>query len=64
MIGLGICVRDDDDGAFVLPKTEWHTPKCDVHVGEALGLLSTLHWIHELGLRPIVLNLIQRRWLI
>lgn len=40
-IRLGICIRDGE-GAFVLAKTEWKTPKCDVHVGEALGLLSAL----------------------
>ncbi|AES79744.1 transmembrane protein, putative [Medicago truncatula] len=33
--------------------TEWFTPVCEVHVGEALGLLSALEWVHQLHLGPI-----------
>jgi len=36
-----------------LAKTEWYTPVCEVHVGEALGLLSVLEWVHQLHLGPI-----------
>jgi hypothetical protein len=46
-IGIGMCIRDDSS-TFVLAKTEWISHLCDVHVGEALGLLSTLEWVHEL----------------
>jgi hypothetical protein len=46
-VGIGMRIRDDE-GTFVLAKTEWFEPKCDVHIGEALGLLSALHWVHEL----------------
>jgi hypothetical protein len=51
-VGIGVCLRDDS-GAFVSAKTEWFSPKCDVHVGEALGLLSALKWVHELNLGPV-----------
>jgi hypothetical protein len=47
-----VCIRDDG-GTFVLAKTEWFDPKCDVHIGEALGLLLALHCAHELQLGPI-----------
>jgi hypothetical protein len=26
---------------------------CEVHIGEALGLLSALQWVDKLSLRPI-----------
>jgi len=50
--GIGICIRDDD-GAFVLARTELYAPRCGVHIGEALGLLSALQWVHDLILGPI-----------
>jgi len=40
-VGIGVCIRDDTN-TFVLAKTEWFTPICEVHVGEALGLLSAM----------------------
>ena len=43
-VGLGMCLGDDD-GAFVLARTEWFAPLCDVEVGEAVGLHTTLDWI-------------------
>jgi len=48
---LGIVKCNID--TFVHAKTEWFEPKCDVHIGEALGLLSARHWVHELQLGPI-----------
>jgi ribonuclease HI len=51
-VGIGICLRDDL-GAFVLAKTDWISLLCEVHIGEALGLLSALEWVHELNLGPI-----------
>ena len=42
-VGLGMCLRDDD-GAFVA-RTEWFAPLCDIDVGEAVGLHTTLDWI-------------------
>jgi len=30
----------------------WITLVCEVHVGEALGLLSALEWVHQLYLGP------------
>lgn len=41
MVGIGICIRDEN-GTFVLARTECFGPLCEVHVGETLGLLSTL----------------------
>lgn len=31
----------------------WFEPICDVHIGEALRLLTALKWVHELSLEPI-----------
>jgi len=41
MVGLGMCLRDDD-GAFVLARTKWFAPLCDIDVGEVVGLHTTL----------------------
>ncbi|KEH42714.1 hypothetical protein MTR_1g074090 [Medicago truncatula] len=51
-LGIRVCIRDDV-GTFVLAKTEWFTPVCDVHVGETFGLLSALELIHQLHFEPI-----------
>ncbi|GAU16848.1 hypothetical protein TSUD_367960 [Trifolium subterraneum] len=48
-VGIGKCIRDDQ-GAFILAKTESFSPKSEVHTGEALGLLAALNWVHELNL--------------
>jgi len=55
-IGIGICIRDDE-GVFVIARTECLIPKCDVHIGEALGLLTAFQWVHELQLGPIEFEL-------
>jgi len=39
-----MCIRDDN-GAFVLARTEWFAPLCDIDVGEAVGLHTTLDWL-------------------
>jgi hypothetical protein len=36
-----MCIRNDA-GEFVLAKTVWFAPLCDVDVGEAVGLHTTL----------------------
>jgi hypothetical protein len=51
-VGICMCIRDEH-GAFILAKTEWYTSRSDVHIGEALGLLSALNWVHELQLGPV-----------
>lgn len=51
-VGMGICIRDDT-ATFVLVKTEWFSPICEVHIGEALGLLSALKWVHKFNLGPM-----------
>jgi len=47
-----MCIRDEH-GAFVLAKIDWFSPICEVHIEEALGLISALEWVHELNLGPI-----------
>jgi ribonuclease HI len=59
-VGIGMCIRDEM-GAFVLAKTEWFNPICEVHIGEALGLLSALNWVHELQLGPVDFELDSKR---
>jgi hypothetical protein len=51
-VGIGVCIRDDE-GRFVLPKTEWITPLLDVDLGEALGLLSAMYWVRDLQLGTV-----------
>ncbi|MCH99278.1 cytochrome P450, partial [Trifolium medium] len=51
-VGIGMCIRDDQ-GRFVLAKTEWISPILDVDIGEALGLLSALNWVHDLRLKDV-----------
>jgi hypothetical protein len=51
-----MCIRDDQ-GRFVLAKMEWLTPIHDVDLGEALGLLHAINWIHELQLENVDLEL-------
>ncbi|PNX87835.1 cytochrome p450, partial [Trifolium pratense] len=46
-VGIGVCIRDDQ-GQFVLAKSEWYSPLLDVDVGEAMALLSTITWVKEL----------------
>jgi len=62
-VGIGVCIMDDT-GTFVLAETEWFTPVCEVHVGEALGLLSALEWVHQLHLGPIDFELNAKKVLI
>jgi len=50
--GIGVCIRDEN-GHFVPAKTEWFSPICEVHVGQVLGLLSALEWVHVLNLGPV-----------
>lgn len=40
-VGIRVCIIDATI-TFVLKKTEWFSPICEVHVGEALWLLSAL----------------------
>jgi hypothetical protein len=58
-----MCIRDEHGAcAFILAKTEWFTPRYEVHIGEALRLLSTLSWVHELQLALLILSWTQREW--
>ncbi|PNY03722.1 cytochrome p450 [Trifolium pratense] len=58
-VGIDICIKDDQ-GVFILAKTEWFSPKSEVHIGEALGLLAAL-WVHELTLGPVKFELDSKR---
>ncbi|XP_024626712.1 uncharacterized protein [Medicago truncatula] len=51
-VGIRMCIRDNTC-TFVLAKTEWFSPICEVHIRKALGLLSALEWVHELNLGPM-----------
>jgi hypothetical protein len=48
-----MCIRDEM-GAFVLAKTEWFNPICEVHIGE-------LNWVHELQLGSVDFELDSKR---
>lgn len=48
-VGIGICIRDDE-GRCVLARSEWISPLVDVDLGEVLGMLSALQWVHDLQL--------------
>jgi hypothetical protein len=59
-VGIGMCIRDEH-GAFILVKTEWFTLRSEVRIGEALGVLSALYWVHELQLGPVEFELYSKR---
>jgi len=46
-VGIGMYIRDDF-GEFVLARTYWFSPLCDIAVGEAVGLHTTLEWVSNL----------------
>ncbi|CAJ2636114.1 unnamed protein product [Trifolium pratense] len=58
-VGRGMCIRDDQ-GRFVLAKTEWLSPITDVDIGEALGILSALNLVHDLQLENVDFELDSR----
>lgn len=41
---MGICSRDER-GYFIATQTEWFAPMVQVHIGEALELLSAMKWV-------------------
>ncbi|CAJ2674072.1 unnamed protein product [Trifolium pratense] len=51
-VGIGICIRDDE-GRYVLAKSMWLSPICNVDIGEALGLLHAIKWVSELQLDAV-----------
>ena len=52
LVGIEMCIRDENDH-FVLARTVCFSPLCEVHVGEALGLLSAMDWVHLLQLGTV-----------
>ncbi|CAJ2649711.1 unnamed protein product [Trifolium pratense] len=51
-VGIGICIRDDE-GRYVLAKSMWLSPICNVDIGEALGLFHAIKWVSELQLDAV-----------
>jgi len=47
MVGIGICIRDDQ-GEFVMAKTDCFYPLSDVDVGEVVGIHTALQWVADL----------------
>jgi hypothetical protein len=53
-----VCVLEFTKAPLIkFAKTKWFTPKCEVHIGETLGLISALNWVHELTLGPVIFEL-------
>ncbi|KEH25194.1 hypothetical protein MTR_6g016265 [Medicago truncatula] len=52
LVGIGMCIRDEN-GHFVLARTDYFSPICEVHIREALGLLSAMDWAHLLQLGTV-----------
>jgi len=42
-----MCIRDYT-GDFVLARTDWFSPLCEVMIGEAVGLHTALQWVSDL----------------
>jgi len=42
-----MCILDDV-GEYVFAITDWLSPLCDVVIGVAIGLQTTLQWIFDL----------------
>jgi ribonuclease HI len=52
LVGIIMCIRDENRH-FVLAKTCCFSPICEVHIGEALGLVSAMDWAHLLQLGTV-----------
>ena len=48
-VGIGVCIRDEE-GRFVLARTEWFSPIVDVDLGGAMRLLTAMQWVKDLQL--------------
>ncbi|XP_050884848.1 uncharacterized protein LOC127087975 [Lathyrus oleraceus] len=48
-VRIGVYIIDDGR-LFDVAQSEWFSPSTEVDVGEALGLLTSIKWVHELGL--------------
>lgn len=46
-MGIGACIKDNKD-FFIATRTKWFSPVTEVAVGEAMRLLSSIKWVHEL----------------
>jgi len=51
-VRFDMCVCDEE-GRFVLAKTEWMAPLHDVDLWEVLGLLLALRWVRDLQLGSV-----------
>ncbi|MCH93742.1 replication protein A 70 kDa dna-binding subunit, partial [Trifolium medium] len=57
---IGTCIWDDE-GRFVLAKTEWFSPVVDIDIGEAMGLLLALKWVQDPQLSNVDFELDSKR---
>lgn len=48
LVGINACIRDDE-GEFTATLTEWFSSITEIDMGESLGLLSSIKWVHGLG---------------
>jgi hypothetical protein len=60
MVGIGLCLRDDAC-EFVLAKTDCFSPLCDIDVGEAVGLHTTLEWVTDLQFDNVDFPLVYKK---
>ncbi|KEH25827.1 hypothetical protein MTR_6g034915 [Medicago truncatula] len=51
-IYVGLCIRDAA-GNFRKAKMMWSNPICKPEIGEVLGLLYAIQWVHELQLTNV-----------
>jgi len=45
--GIGMCIKDDAND-FVVGRTDWFSPLCELTIGEAVELHTALQWVSNL----------------
>lgn len=56
-VGASLCLRDDDNGAFLLTKSHWiFEAVLPIRETEAYALLSALQWVRQIGLTLVILE--------
>jgi ribonuclease HI len=55
-VGISVCIRDDQ-GQFILAKTECYSHILEVNTNEVLGLLSAKKWVKDLQLNSMMFEL-------
>lgn len=54
---VGMCLRDENCGIFIVVRTFIFQPLCDVHLEEAMRLLLTINLMQELGITYVIIEL-------